>query len=150
MDAYLGSLINRFYKVVPATIYINKLPEGFKKPSMYFPRPDVNEVSGGLQFEFAEHLLKVTIFGSGIDEVYGNAVKIKKDVLRTRKLIEFVDADGNPLEEYFRVSNIQIRSNEIDATATLTMSYTVEEVYGRADYVPIEYVNIVNEVVDNG
>lgn len=149
MDAYLGSLINRFYKVVTASIYIDKLPEGFKRPSMYFPRPDVNEVSGGLQFEFAEHLLKVTIFGSDLEEVYGNAKDIQKDILSTRKLIEFVDAEGNPLNEYFRVSNIQIRSNEIDATATLTMSYMVEETYGRADYVPVEYVNIASEVVDN-
>lgn len=149
MDAHLGSLINRLYKVSPGSIYIDKLPEGFKRPSMYFPRPDVNESSGGLQFEFADHTSKVTLFGDDIDEVYGKAVDIRKNILKTRKMIEFVDADGNALGEYFRVSNIQIRSNEIDATATLTFNYTVEEMYGRTDYVPIEYVNIVNEVVEN-
>lgn len=149
MDAHLGSILNRFYKVEKTTVYVEKLPQDFKRPSIYYPRPDVNEVTAGLHFEHAEHLLKVTIFDFSGNEAFNKAVRIKRNLNDTRKLVEIIDVNGAPQGVFFRVSNIRIRSNDTDSTATLSLNYSVEENYGRDDYKSIEYVNIISEVVDD-
>ena len=130
-------------------MYIEKLPADFKRPSIYYPKPDVNEVTAGLHYELAEHLLKVTIFDFSGNEAFNRAVRIKRNLNDTRKLIEIVDGQGNPQGEFFRVSDIAIRSNDLEGTATLTLTYSVQENYGRDDYKSIEYVNIISEVLDD-
>lgn len=146
---YLGSILSRFYKAEKTTVYIEKLPADFKRPSIYYPKPDVNEVTAGLHYELAEHLLKVTIFDFSGNEAFNRAVRIKRNLNDTRKLIEIVDGQGNPQGEFFRVSDIAIRSNDLEGTATLTLTYSVQENYGRDDYKSIEYVNIISEVLDD-
>lgn len=150
MDIHLGSIIKRFYDVSPITVYVRDLQQGFKRPSFYFPVPDSNEFNGGLNFEFAEHILKVTVFHESASEAVSILKEIKRDLLNTRKFIEYVDENGLSQGEYFSVANLQIRSDEIDNTGTLTLNYTTEEVYGRPDYIPAEYVNITSEVVEHG
>lgn len=150
MDIHLGSILKRFYDVNPMTVYVRDLKQGFKRPSFYFQIPDVNEFNGGLNFEFAEYVLKVTVFHETAAEAVNILSMIKRDLLDTRKLIEFVDEKGAHQGAFFHVSNIQIRSDEIDNTGTLTLNYTTEEAYGRPDYTPAEYVNITSEVVEHG
>lgn len=150
MDIHLGSIIKRFHDVNPMAVYVRDLKQGFKRPSFYFQVPDVNEFNGGLNFEFAEYILKITVFHDSAAEAVDILMRIKRDLLDTRKIIEFVNEEGAPQGAFFRVSNIQIRSDEIDNTGTLTLNYTTEEVYGRPEYTPAEYVNITSEVVEHG
>lgn len=150
MDIHLGSIMKRFYDVHPMSVYVRDLKQGFKRPSFYFPVPDSNEYNGGLNFEFAEHILKVTVFHDTAAEAVDILTRIKRDLLDTRKTVEFVDEEGTLQGAFFHVSNIQIRSDEIDNTGTLTLNYTTEEVYGRPDYTPAEYANITSEVVEHG
>ena len=147
MDPYFGSIINRLYNIAKIKVYIRQLPEQFQTPSLYFPRPDVNEVSGGLNFEFAENVTRVTIFHKDETDAYDIANDIKNDLIQSRKFIQVVDAEGRPQEEFFKVKDIAIRSSSSDKTATMTFTYSTEQVYGRADYLSAEYVNITNEVI---
>lgn len=138
----VGSILAFCYsqtKIV--TVYLDQIPEGFERPSMYFPPPSVEDEPFTPAAYQNSYSLYVKIFGENAQDAYQAASKVAERVKAGRYLIPTVGMDGNLTGRWMKIDSCSYRIIDFeDAVAQITFDWTSRQMY---DFAAVEKIRQV-------
>lgn len=121
------------------------LPEGFGRPTVYFPVPETEWLPGSLEQYTRLYVMYVMFFGTDARMAHAAAMEADSAIKYMRGLVPRIDTDGGPTDEYVRMRMQDQRTRVVDAdmaTVQLAVSWTEPLQFYRPEAVKMEKFDI--------
>lgn len=92
--------------------YYEEMRENFAVPSVFFPSPVVSSSEHTVSSYSFIYSWSVVVFATNDDLAYENAIRIAKAIRDNAMLIPVVDSDGQPTDDYIRITKCEINAND--------------------------------------
>ena len=92
--------------------YYEEMRENFAVPAVFFPSPVVSSSEHTVSSYSFIYSWSVVVFATNDDLAYENALRIAKAIRDNAMLIPVVDSDGQPTDDYIRITKCEINAND--------------------------------------
>lgn len=145
MNQEVGSIMSYLYKCFPVPVYDLELPEDFKIPSMYFPRPTFNNGNDTIQTYMKSYTINIKLFHRDSNQAYDKSEELADVIMRNRDVIPVVDKEGRETGDFIRFNRIETRIGD-QGVAILVLNWDSRYYYHREEYPAIQYFSFESEV----
>jgi hypothetical protein len=114
-------------------VYVNRVPEKFKIPSIYFPPPIVVDGNDTVSTFRKTYLLQVKVFHVNSQEAVEKAEEIADTIRAGRHLIPILNRDGRITDDYIRIRRAEVRQIG-DDVALFSLTWDSRYKYDRTVY----------------
>lgn len=145
VDRDTGSVIAFMAKALPGMpCYYQAVPEGFKRPSMFFPEPEIDSFSNTLTSFGLTYTLRAHFFGRNAWEGQRNASTVLLQIARVRFNVPVLLPTGEQTSEALDLSQpANIRQTEDrPGAAILTVTWDHRELYPEMEAEKIRHVHL--------
>lgn len=101
-------------KGVAVEVYFNSVPEDFKTPSIYFPKPLETESNHTLSSYRVDYIELMKVFGDENHDAYALAKAIVDDIRKNRNIIPLYREDGTITQEYLSFKKLELKEIDIN------------------------------------
>lgn len=112
MEHELGSIVKYCYEKHPVTVYDERIPQGFEKPSMYFPIPRVFDGLLTSSVFTKSYMLAIKVFDDTSRKAFTKSELIADSIRKSRFVIPMFDEAGLSLQRVLKID--RINSSELD------------------------------------
>ena len=114
IDAEVAAIARRIKLLFPnVQQYYTEIPEGFVRPSIYFPKPtNVSSVFSNTRYK-KNHTLQVKFFDAKKSDfdAWAAVRTSEDDIMKKRHLIQMIDTNGDLIDNFIRILSIEPREN---------------------------------------
>lgn len=152
VDRDTGSAIAFVTKQFPdLPYYFLAVPEGFKRPSVFFPEPEIDSYSDTMDSFGFTYILRIHFFGSNAREGQQNAKAVLLAMARQRFSIPILEQDGEQTTEALDIAqpgNIR-QTDDKPGAAILTITWDHREPYPEPESILMKDLTIGVRVKKN-
>lgn len=141
MNVEVGSILKYFYDLFPNQVYTDELPQGFKKPSLYFPPVQATDAGDTNMTFLKAYTLNVKLFHDNSRTANAEAERIADTLRRERSVLPIMSEDGQPSGEYLRINRIETRVGE-SGIAFIILSWNSRYHYTQEKAPSLEFVEM--------
>lgn len=144
----IGSIIKYVQKVIGDDIqYLyHKIPEDFKKPSVYFPVPEFRTRPSSVGYYNVSYMMLIKVFAPSTEDAYMYASKIAFAMAKDRFLIPLVYEDNINRNKNFYVQEPEI-SKADSGVYTVEIDWDSARIYNEKEVLKMQkhFENIYNK-----
>jgi hypothetical protein len=140
MDQEIGSIIGFCYQQLPIQLYMDRLPQGFIYPCLYFPPPITTDGADSVSTYLKSYTLPIKIFWGDMktkmmdsQKAAAEADRIADTIRERRFLIPLIQQDGTSASGFIRIRRCQVKPID-DGVAQLTLIWNSRYLFHRDTY----------------
>ncbi|KGK88038.1 hypothetical protein [Clostridium sp. HMP27] len=141
LDQERGSIIKFFQTVNPVKIYIEKVPEEFIIPSMYFPVPFLDTSRDSLSTYQNDYQMFVKIFEETTLKASTTGEKILEELSKKRNIIKVYTPEGLATDQAFRIDKINGRGIS-DGVYQIEINWRSRRELGKEESKKVKKINL--------